>query len=122
MAKAKPVIKVYLLPDEWGDPEYEVLVSNLVGALSEIEDLGVEGDDDVIIIFPKDGMLQGLGEYIHCEVDVPRWQHMSDGLQTRLAQAVNGVLQAHFDQAYIQCKVYPFDDTVGFSLSEPKKA
>lgn len=121
MAKAKPVIKVYLLPDEWGEPEYAMLVTNLVGALAHLGELGVEEEGNVIILFPKDGMLQGLGEYIYCEIDIPAGPYVTAEFQTSLAAAVNGVLQAHFSGAYIQCKVYLFDDRVGFSSSLPTK-
>ncbi len=118
MAKAKPVIKVYLLPDEWGEDEHRTLSHNLAGALIEAGVPRVESEDDVLTIFPKDGMYPAL-QHIHCEVDLPLGRHATPKFQNKLAEMVIGVLQVQLDKAYIQCKVYVFDDTVGFSSSIP---
>jgi len=114
---AQPVIKVYLLPAEWGEEELERCFYALLAGAQTVASLRVQTEDDFIVVFPKDAMLKGLGTEILIEVDVPApWAPTYDA-EDEIASMTFEVMRRLLPGAHIQCKVYKFETSHGFCVS-----
>ncbi len=72
LSKLKPVIRVHLLPANWGEGDYEALHTSIVAAATQVMDEHeIETEDDLIVLFPPDLMKKGLGTEIVVEIDLP---------------------------------------------------
>ncbi len=108
---SKPVVKVYLLPSEWDEAKLQAFHSALVNAAKTVEDFGIESEEDLITLFPRDQMEKGLGTEILVEVDVPK---ILDCLDGTLARTIGETVSRFLPKAYVQCKVYRFSSIEGF--------
>ena len=111
---AKPIIKIYLLPAEWDEEDLQTCFNKLVCAARSVPTMRVADENDLIVLFPKDAMLKGLGTEIVIEVDLPT----NTAHEDEVASAFCAVMQQLLPNAHVQCKVYPFDMRHGFAASE----
>lgn len=117
---AKPVIKVYLLPAEWGEEELQRCFYALLAGAQSVNCLKVETEDDFIVVFPKDAMMKGLGTEILVEVDVPAsllGTYFTQDKENEIASTFFEVMRRLLPEAHIQCKVYKFETSHGFCVS-----
>lgn len=113
----KPVVKVYLLPDDWDQIMLRKCFDALLAAAKQTLRSPVEDTTDLVIIFPKDAIQKGLGREIIIEVDVPISIATSVAHEDAIAEAFHAVMTELLPKAYVQCKVYKFDTEHGFCSS-----
>jgi hypothetical protein len=113
---AKPIIKLYLLP-AWDEAQFRVCFNRLVNAAKSVIGLQVNSASDLIILFSQDAMVYGLGAEILVEVNLPQHLIVDNDVETRTANAIHAVMQGLLPDAYVQCKVYPFDTERGYRAS-----
>jgi len=123
---AKPIIKVYLLPNEWSEAEYQDCFDALLKGAQSLDPLGVRTENDFIVLFPKDGMRKGLGTEIVIEVDIPNIHSNYDCNRkmvngeffgtNKIANTFFEIMHGLLPAAYIQCKVYEYH-LEGFCMS-----
>jgi hypothetical protein len=111
--RAKPIIKVYLLP-AWNESQFQVCFNRLVNAAKSVSALKIDSASDLIILFSQDAMVYGSGSEILVEVDLPMHLISEDDIEQRTADAIHGVLQGLLPEAYVQCKIYPFSTERGY--------
>jgi hypothetical protein len=110
---AKPIIKLFLLPS-WDQNQFRACFNRLVKAAQSVTALGVNSENDLIILFSQDAMVYGAGNVILIEVDLPRNLITDDNVETNTANAIHAVMQGQLPDAYIQCNVYQFDTERGY--------
>ena len=110
---AKPVIKVFLLPD-WNEAQFRACFDRLVRAAQSITGLHINSENDLIILFSQDAMVYGVGAVILIEVALPQELVIDNDVETRTANAMYAVMQGLLPDAYIQCNVYPFGTERGY--------
>jgi len=112
----KPVLKVYLLPGDWGEARYQDFHKCLVSALAAKEGYFPNGviktEDDLITIFPKDCMVKGLGTEIHAEFDYPTTEERP-WEESDIAVRIGKAIKNYFPNAYVQCKIHRFNHIEG---------
>lgn len=109
---AKPIVKVYLLPAEWREEQFQKCFNTLLeGARSLWSE--VKSENDLIVLFPKDAMAMGLGTEVVIEVDVPAPLHPRNG-EDVIARAFFEAVRKLLPEAHVQCKVYKFETVHGF--------
>jgi hypothetical protein len=113
---AKPIIKLYLLP-EWDEAQFQTCFTRLVNAARSVAALHVSGPDDLIILFSQDAMVYGLGTVILIEVDLPRDLITDSDVENETAEAIHAVVQGLLPNAYVQCKVYPYGTDRGYQVT-----
>ncbi|HEY9583200.1 MAG TPA: hypothetical protein VJK09_02730 [Candidatus Paceibacterota bacterium] len=96
-----PVIKVWLLP-EMEQEAIEHLYADIWKAIEGVPELGLsyKRPQDVTVLFPKDKMQKGLGEYFLVEVTnlTPKLGRTPE-VRIRLADALRELVQAWFPDA-----------------------
>lgn len=110
---AKPVIIVDLLPKEWGEVEFKQLQAEIVRAAGTVFTWGIKSEDDLIVLFPADRMQKGLGEVVPIMAFVP---DMPPPLELTISAALCAAVKAYLPKAFVQCKVFPFETSRGFSV------
>lgn len=111
---AKPVVKVYLLPAEWDEQVLQDCFNKILENLKTVQELNIQTEDDVIVLFPSDRMRKGLGTEIHVEVDLPSYLVCHPDTEDKTASAVFETVRFFLPEAAIQCKTYTFDVKRGF--------
>ena len=97
----KPVIKLWCLAHDKTEEDYNLLHLMIVRAVVGAK-IGVESQDDMVLLLPRDLMQKGLGEEIIIEVD------FNDAAHLKAALAVRDEVKRIFPLAYVQTKViYP---------------
>jgi hypothetical protein len=110
---AKPVVRLYLLP-AWNENQFQVCSNRLVNAARSVTALQVDDEDDVIILFSQDAMVNGLGGKILIEVNLPQDMLADDGVAQATADAMFAVMQGLLPDAYVQCTVDSYDIARGY--------
>jgi hypothetical protein len=110
---AKPIIKLYLLP-AWDESQFRACFNRLVNAAKSIAALQVSSASDLIILFSQDAMVYGAGAEILVEVDLPQYLIGDNDVEQQTADAIHAVMRGLLPDAYVQCKVYPFDTERGY--------
>jgi hypothetical protein len=110
---AKPIIKVYLLP-AWDEGRFRACFNRLVNAAKSITALHITDASDLIILFSQDAMIYGTGTEVLVEVDLPQDLIVDNGVENETANAIHAVMQGFLPDAYVQCKVYPFNTDRGY--------
>lgn len=106
MPASRLTVKVWCLPRQT-EAKLKSLHQVLVEAVAKLN-LGVKGEDDMIVLFPSDMMAYGLGSEILVEVShLPYLRYAPDyadynSLKSHLAGSVKAVLQRRFPRAHIQ--------------------
>ena len=59
-------------------------------------------------------MVYGLGDQILIEVNLPQTLIPGDNVETETVNAIHAVIQDLLPDAYVQCKLYPFDTGRGY--------
>ncbi len=113
-----PIIKVWCLP-QIEEEKLNSLHKALVRAVSSVEVLGVNNENDMTCLFPTDMMKYGLGTEIIIEVvgiyDKP---DRTDEVRKKLAEYLVVAVREQFpDTGLIECFVYPFNPALGFASS-----
>ena len=115
MLAPKMVIKLWCLPKQT-EGELQSLHRALIENLIKVE-VGVEDENDVIVLFPPDAMAYGLGSEILIELShIPTPPNMrSDTLKRRLAASTRTVVKRRFPRAHVQgsflwSEDFPSDD------------
>ena len=113
-----PVIKVWCLP-KMSEEQLKMLHKNIVGAVVDLVDLDLKGDD-INCLFPPDSMSYGLGKEVIIEVTgLFEKPERTEEVRRNLAQALGFVVHAmflhmHMKASLIECFVYPFNPEQGF--------
>ncbi len=112
------IIKVWCLPDGLKEGDLKSLFRQILSAVKTVPEVGVEGEKDITIIFPKDRMKWGLGEDIVAEIsDLPlelgSETATSQAVRERLAIRVGGKLKLRFPLACVKCRVEIPDPRTG---------
>ncbi|MEX0917046.1 MAG: hypothetical protein WDZ90_00760 [Candidatus Paceibacterota bacterium] len=114
-----PVVRVSCLPKVSQD-ELREYHQGIVAAIADISEIGVETEDDVVCLFPKDMMVYGLGSVIEIEVfSLFEKPERTPEVRQRLAEALCQVTREHFpDTNVIGCTVTPLNPEQGFAVSK----
>ena len=108
-----PVITVSLLPD-WDQEQLEKCFDGLVYAAAGIPEMQVEGEKDVIVLFPKDAMQKGLGTEIVIKVDLPAYFVTDTDVENDIASSMVTAMQLLLPSARIECSVDKREAARGF--------
>ena len=102
MPVPKMVVRLWCLPTQT-EEELKSLHQALVAALVRA-DIGIMGENDVIVLFPSDMMTYGLGSEILVEIShLPTPTNMNYvTLKWHVAHSVETVVKRRFPDAYVQ--------------------
>ena len=122
---ARPIVKIYLAPNEWGEREFKTCCEHMMKMLSSIKALNIKSFDDLFILFPTDRMKWGVGTEVPIEVDLPIDRTLSEpeksNIEDTTARVVVEVIQELIPDVYAQCKVYWYDGEHGFWSTKRKE-
>lgn len=109
-----PIIKVWCLPPT-EEEELNKLHQAIVRAVVGVQELGFKDENDMTCLFPSDMMKYGLGSEIIVEISglFIKPERSASAIQT-LAFQVGCAVSRQFQEAKIECLVYPFDAAYGF--------
>ena len=109
-----PIIKVWCLPfteEEGLNKLHQTIGRAVVG----VRELGFKDENDMTCLFPSDMMKYGLGSEIIVEISgLFIKPERSASVIQNLASSVGHAVSLQFQEAKIECLVYPFDAAYGF--------
>jgi hypothetical protein len=122
---SKPVVKVWCLPHSLGEEKLNEIFRDIVTSFTVEPRLNVEGERDLVVLFPSDLMSYGLGTEVIIEVDDAAFVFFGENASCaepnqvaaelaedrrvgrfQLATRLVAALERHFPEAYIQCRVH----------------
>jgi hypothetical protein len=111
-------IKTWCLPEDLGEVKAKSLHEGIVKAVTNISGLGVESENDMRNLFPRDLMTYGLGTDILVEFT----QVSLLGVREKLVNSVCSVIHDAFPNATIDWEILsPFSFFGRWSPPEPKE-
>lgn len=104
----KPVVKVWCLPHDQPEQDYNKLHAAIVDVVVETN-FGVHHQNDMIVLMPMDLMKKGLGEEIVVEISFYKVKPPSDSGCFRVLYNVCRVVKELYPDAYVQGEIsHPF--------------
>lgn len=116
----RPVIRVALLPAQWSEQMYQDCLQKIVEAAKLIPALHVQNENDILVEFPSDCMLKGLGEEIVIEIRLPDGMQLDVTSENNFAWRVAAAVQDLLPEAHVQCSTSHFSTSRGFARAEPR--
>ena len=101
------IVKVWCLPEEEEDT-LRALQQNIVQGLTEVTELRVRTEEDIVILFPPDSMKYGLGTEIFIEAQFTSC-FSNPMIYRQTGDKLVGILAEKYDRASVGCLVHPFD-------------
>lgn len=108
-----PVVKVWCLP-KMGQKRIKELFNKIVAKLVQTRGIDVHDETDVLVLFPSDKMLYGLGTEIFVEVDQLLGAADSKELRQLIAMELTMVVRSMFPGAHVCCAVREFNREDGY--------
>jgi len=102
------VIKVWCLPPNQAEDDLNRLHRVIVEAVTSVTELGLQGEDDLICLFPPDLMEYGLRKEIAVEINTDGLFENLEQTQEvyrRLRGCVRGSVQEFYPEAKVRCFV-----------------
>lgn len=103
-----PQITVWCLPPDLGEEKLNALFKALVAAAVSVEELGLRGKEDMLILFPPDMMRFGAGTEIMVQVS-ELWDkpERTPDIRNRLARVLGEVVKGMFPDAVVASRLDP---------------
>ncbi len=113
-----PVIKVWCLPARLSQKKLLELHNELVMAATQVEGLGVRGEEDMVNLFPSDRMTYGLGSEIVVEVTgLFDFSKLDGRVAVSLTLYLGRAVKSLFPKAGVICYL-PADPVINYNSAE----
>lgn len=103
------VVKVWGLPMLGGNKLKEIF-KEVVESLSSVWDTGVQNERDVLILFPTDMMVYGLGMEVLVEIDGHSTNHLTVSQEELVTGGVGRVIKKHVPDANVAVVISTFNE------------
>ena len=119
-----PVVKVWCLPADLTEDRLREIQRAIVVATVSVPDVGVKDEHSMVVLFPKDMMMYGLGTEIIIEIYgcVFEDKQLDTPVRNMLAGLMVSTLKQFFPSAMVECFILPYRSALGFYHSSARQS